>query len=361
MQMILEKIDAYLSHKKDYTYKDVDFLDAFEVIHENHIFTLHHFASETHTRNTIIIPSLVNGPEILYLNHNFNIIKSLSQKSNIYLVKWKNINEHNKHYDLNSYVNEISELLASFGPNIHLVGHCLGGNIAFGAAYLNQDLVSKLTLLTTGWDFSHFNIHGMVSIPPTLLSSSRAKRGDLSEIYRKTPVRPGLPRLPRRSSISSQRQRKWCWVNAYHGMEIFENYDSIPAIFLEIMFFMRDSSELTKRLNRSDELSWKIEKWLHSGNNMAKNTFFQIMRDFAQKNILERNEWYINKIHINPSKFPIETLFINGKNDKIVPLSSSMFLYEKLPNAKMQIMDSGHIGYLLNPQFISFLFELIHP
>jgi poly(3-hydroxyalkanoate) synthetase len=293
MSNSLSKIDLYLKKHRDHDAKDIDLLEESELIYENHIFTLYRFGGEVYNSDALIIPSLINGPEILYLNQNFNIIKLLSRKSNVYLVKWKNINEHNKNYDFNSYVNEMSDLVASF-RELHLLGHCLGGNIAFGSAYLNQNCISRLTLIGTPWDFSHFKTNFEIS---------------------------------------------------------FEDYDYIPAIFLEIMFFINDPIEFATRLNRSDNLSRKIETWLHSGNNMSKNSYFQIMQDFVQNNILVKNDWYINSVHIDPLKFYIETLMINGSKDRIVPLASSETLCQILPNAKMSIIDSGHVGYLINSKY----------
>ena len=91
---------------------------------------------------------------------------------------------------------------------------------------MNQKKVSKLTLLTTPWDFSHFKYNSRI-------------------------------------------------IDMFKNM--LKNYSEVPAIFLEIMFFLQNPTEEIKKINNSNqsEISWKINKWLHSGNNMSKNIFLK--------------------------------------------------------------------------------------
>jgi polyhydroxyalkanoate synthase len=299
LDTIEDKIDSYLNKHSHYRDKEHNLLLESDVICENNAFSLHKFAAKNNSLSRVLlVPSIINGPEILYLDQNYSLVEILRQNSDIFLVKWKNINNHTRNYNFNDYVLEISNLLEFFEEKIEIYGHCLGGNIAFAASYLNQEKLSRLTLLTTPWDFSHY-----------------AKVAKVEETFR--------------------------------------NYDEIPAIFLEIMFFLQNPMELLTRLNKQNctKISYKIEKWLHSGNNMAKNTYFQIMQDFIQNNILEKNAWYIGKDFIDPGAFQIYTRIINCSFDKIVPPSSTAPLLEKLPNAEIFILESGHIGYLTNPQF----------
>ena len=293
------KIDSYLNKHTHYRDKEHNLLLESDIIYENHAFALYKFTSiNCSFSNILVVPSLINGPEILYLDENYSLIQLLLKNFNVHLVRWKNINDNIRHYDFDDYILEISDLLKTFDGKINIYGHCLGGNIAFAAAYLNQNKVSALTLLTTPWNFSNYQ--------------------DIAAI-----------------------------------IDVISNYDEIPAIFLEIMFFMQNPLEFSKRLNRLDhsEISYKIEKWLHSGNNMAKNTFFQITKDFVQQNIMAKNEWYVRKLHINPSLFNIHTKIVNCFNDRIVPETSILSLYHMLPNREMITLNSGHIGYLVNQKF----------
>ena len=61
------------------------------------------------------------------------------------------------------------------------------------------------------------------------------------------------------------------------------------------------------------------------------------------------NNWIDKKTgqKIDPLKFFVPTKIFACKYDKIVPTSSSLALYNKLPNAEISILDSGHIGYLI--------------
>ena len=105
----------------------------------------------------LIVPSIFNSPEILFLSGENNFVQNLRQHGEVYLINWKETNSQLKLEDL---VCELQEIINFIGKNnkekINLIGHCIGGNICV-AAFPGRGLgISSLSLLTTPWDFAHF-------------------------------------------------------------------------------------------------------------------------------------------------------------------------------------------------------------
>ena len=280
--------------------------EEFSVIYENHALILSHYIPIDYSeRKILIVPSLINGPEILYLNPKFNLLGLLRMKCEIFFIKWKNLNQYIIGYNFNDYVAEVISVIKilNIQEKLEIIGHCLGGNIAFAAAYLMQDRVRNLTLLTTPWCFSHFKLLSLYS-------------------------------------------------------QYVRDYEMIPALFIEIMFFLRAQEDFWKQYYNSHPLSDAIFSWLHSGNNMSRNCFLQIIDEFIEKNALMNNRWYVENEYIDPTRLSLYTKIIACSNDKIVPISSSEILANLLPNKKLYTLNSGHINYLINPKFRDIMQEI---
>ncbi|MGI4776246.1 MAG: alpha/beta fold hydrolase, partial [Janthinobacterium lividum] len=105
----------------------------------------------------LIVPSIFNSPEILFINSRISFVEHLKLIADVYLVDWSNVVSTN--FSLESYVHEVINVLKYLhikGMKVNLIGHCIGGTIALAAAILRSSLIKDLTLLTTPWDFSHF-------------------------------------------------------------------------------------------------------------------------------------------------------------------------------------------------------------
>ncbi|PCJ29328.1 MAG: hypothetical protein COA94_01665 [Rickettsiales bacterium] len=269
----------------------------------------------------LLIPSIFNSPEILFLGDKNSFTKNLSTKNNLYLASWSQ--QTAIQLTMENYVNEVQKMISflhSLGhKKINLIGHCIGGNMCLAASSLqginqsaeqsaNQDAgqIESLTLLTCPWDYSHF--------------------------------------------------KKWVYLYDIMGFDThLKGINFIPKIYIQMMFFLMFPFQFKEKLEKYFALEQahekqsflQIEAWLQSGNIISKSIYAEIMQDFCRKNILQNNEWLIGGELITPEKLDIPTCIIYAKDDQIAPHSSIAPLQKRIKSSTLIETEGGHIGYLV--------------
>jgi polyhydroxyalkanoate synthase len=258
-------------------------------------------------RSFLVIPSIFNSPEILFLGKDKGLVGKLMLEGDVYLVNWL---ESSAQRTINEYILELSavvNILAADTPKINLIGHCLGGNIAIGVGCLNREKISSITLLTTPWDYSHFN-----------------------------------------NAIA---------LHKLFGLDsVIKKLDIVPKVYIQIMFFLLFPDQFCQKIAKYSDLKsfefkeiyMKVEDWLQSGIDIPKSIYLQIIDDLASKNMFYSNRWRINEEKVNLSDIDYPVCIISAKEDRIAPLSSILPLHRSLKNSTLIEVDGGHISYLLN-------------
>ncbi|MDP4708520.1 MAG: hypothetical protein NWS20_00740 [Rickettsiaceae bacterium] len=260
-------------------------------------------AAAREKKTFIVVPSIFNSPEILFLNKQQNFIENLQLQGDVYLVNWL---ENDQQLLMEDYVCELRNILGIFANDkVDLIGHCIGGNIAIALAKV--DNVSSLTLLTCPWDYSHFD--------------------------------------------------KWLCVYDSLGLDkSLDNHEFVPKIYIQIMFFLMFPSQFQEKINKyfeltSDadkELFMQVEDWLQSGNKISKSIYREIIQDFCQRNILHNKNWYIGADLVELNNIEIPVCIVYAKEDQIVPYISTEPLQKQIKNTTLIEVEGGHIGYLIS-------------
>ncbi|ABV75398.1 Poly-beta-hydroxybutyrate polymerase [Rickettsia akari str. Hartford] len=303
----------------------------------------------------LIIPSIFNSPEIFFLARGKNFIENLRNYGEVYLIDWLEIEEPK--YLLDDYVHKIIEVIDSLKiKDINCIGHCIGGNLAIATNVLIPKFIKTLTLLTCPWDFSHFFYIRM--------------------LHRCLKLDSGIENLP-----------------------------TIPKIHIQILFFLLFPNYFNAKLKKfcsitsdqEQELAFRIEHWLTSGNNISKGVYNQIIQNILDKNMFINLKWqidnrslqkfayrkefggdterstasYINiredastgstyklplevelpkrsNFIIDPSLIDCPVYIVAAEDDQIVPKSSILSLQKLLKNSKLIEVKGGHISYLIN-------------
>nr|WP_241773676.1 alpha/beta fold hydrolase [Rickettsia asembonensis] len=224
----------------------------------------------------------------------------------VYLIDWLEIEEPK--YLLDDYVHKIIEVIDSLKiKDINLIGHCIGGNLAIAAKILMPKFIKTLTLLTCPWDFSHFFYIRM--------------------------------------------------LNRYLKLDSgIENLPIIPKIHIQILFFLLFPDYFNAKLKKffsitsykEQELAFRIEHWLMSGNNISKGVYNQIMQNILDENMFINLKWKIDNFIIDPSLIDYPVYIVAAEDDQIVPKSSILSLQKLLKNSKLIEVKGGHISYLIN-------------
>ena len=258
-------------------------------------------------QNFVIVPSLFNSPAILFLNRKQNYIEYVKSFGDVYLLEWKETKDTLKLYD---YAKDVAKAVrfvqdrTSTQPN--LVGHCIGGNIVIFSTFIYNNIKS-LTLLTTPWDYSHF------AAPYFLSEALQIKK-------------------------------------AIYGL------DTVPKIYIQMMFFMLFPSHYQTKVNKyfalktqeAREKYLRIEQWLQSGIEIPVSVYNEILDEIIAKNALISNTIYINDQPVSLEKIDVPTCIISAKDDQIVPISSIVPLQKGIKKSTLISVDGGHINYLIN-------------
>lgn len=265
----------------------------------------------------LVVSSIFNSPEILFINKEQGFIDNLRQLGEVYLINWLEISD--AAFALDDYVKEIVSVLkfleSTKKAKINLIGHCIGGNLALAAGIIAPHPLASLTLLTTPWDFSHLTI---------------------------------ISKLHQQLNLDSQ----------------IKNLPVIPKIYLQILFFLLAPEYLSTKLDKyfklttikDKQLFFQVEHWLMSGNALPSATYFQIIEDMLTKNVQEKGQWLINGKIIDPKLFNKPVCHLLAVNDKIVPENSILPLHKKLKNSIMIKLRVSHINYLISNK-IQLFFE----
>ncbi|HJD59150.1 MAG TPA: alpha/beta fold hydrolase [Rickettsia endosymbiont of Omalisus fontisbellaquei] len=267
------------------------------------------------SRTFLIIPSIFNSPEIFFLARDKSFIENLRSYGEVYLIDWLEVKEPK--YLLDDYVHKIIEVIDSLKiKDINLIGHCIGGNLAIATKIIVPKKVETLTLLTCPWDFSHFFYIRML--------------------------------------------HKYLKLDYY-----VENLPMIPKIHIQILFFLLFPDYFNAKLNKffsitsdkEQELAFRIETWLMSGNNISKGVYNQIMQNILDENMFMNLKWKIDNFIIDPSLIDCPVYIVVSEDDQIVPKSSILPLQKLLKNSKLIEVKGGHISYLINDKLIDLFKE----
>jgi polyhydroxyalkanoate synthase len=256
----------------------------------------------------LVVPSIFNSPEILFLSGNAALVPNLLKYGEVYLVNWLENDNQLLMQDLAIELEHIITMIHKHNNvNIHLIGHCIGGNICIAAANICHSALKSLTLLTTPWDFSHLS--GFAAMRPVL------------------------------------------------GLEhVIGNINQIPKIYIQIMFFLMFPKHFQTKIEKyfsrpehSKRLFLQVEKWLQSGISIPKSLYLQIINEFCLQNNALYNNWKVKDIVIQLKNINLPTCIICASDDEIIPYNSTLPLYKEIKNSKMIRVEGGHINYLINP------------
>lgn len=263
----------------------------------------------------LVVPSIFNSPEILFINQGNGFIDNLKHLGDVYLINWLKITE--PAHSLNEYTQEVIEVLnflkKKSAKTINLIGHCIGGNLALAASIIRPDFINTLTMLTSPWDFSNF------------------------------------------SAISM--------VNKYINLDDqVRSLTNVPKIYIQIIFFLLAPEYFANKVGKffkiicqdRKRLFLAVEHWLMSGNSLPKATYFQIKDEFIMNNIQPNTKWIINGKIINPSLLRKPVCLVIAENDKIAPSNSILPLNQVLKNSTILQVKGGHIHYLISEKNVDF-------
>ncbi|HEU4967895.1 MAG TPA: alpha/beta hydrolase, partial [Sphingomonas sp.] len=203
-------------------------------------------------------------------------------------------------------------LLDALNAPAHLVGYCLGGTMALGAAMRAR--IRSLTLIAAPWHFAGFG---------------PAARDDIAALWQA--ARPAADAM---------------------GL--------VPMEVLQSGFWRLDPArtiakyEAFGRLDPASDAARAfvaLEDWANAGAPLPYAAGRELFEDFVAADVTGRGEWRVGGEIVDPAKLRVPTLEFVSLNDRIVPAPSSA----RLPNGRT--LGLGHVGMIVGSRAREQLWE----
>lgn len=252
-------------------------------------------------QHVVIIPSIVNGPEILDLSDDYSLLDALSSRYNVLLLDWGEVTANRAQQDIDYLITEcLVPLTAKVGRPQHLVGYCLGGLFALALAHMQPSL--SLTLLACPWNFAAYPAD---------------HRKGLIELWRKQEV-------------------------------ACRNLGVLPFELLQSGFWLLEPERVAAKYSAADGMGdesfqrfVRVEDWANGGQPLMLGAARDLMDRLMADNVTGEGCWTVSGEAIDGPPTGLPCLSVRSTSDKIVPHEVSAAFGDVLDVA------SGHVGMIV--------------
>jgi polyhydroxyalkanoate synthase len=264
-------------------------------------------------RAVIFVPSLINPPFILDLAPQNSLLRWCSEQGlHPYLLDWGNPSPADRDMDVTAHVERILlPLIARFAAPPLLVGYCLGGTLALGAAAAAD--VAGVALLAAPWHFAGFG-------------------GGRQAIA-------GL------------------WQAAKPACEAM---GLVPMEVLQTGFWRLDPARTIAKYEAFGRMApgspgWDgfiaLEDWANAGAPLPFAAGRQLFEDFVGGDLTGLGGWHVAGRKVDPLALRCPTVDFVSLNDRIVPRESAANLADRRDLA------AGHVGMVVGGRARAQLWE----
>ena len=265
-------------------------------------------------RPVIVIPSLINSPDVLDLLPDQSLMRWLATRGlRPLLIDWGSPTPEERDLDLADHIEQLLlPLIETIGSDAALVGYCLGGTMAIAAAAIRPP--AGLALIAAPWHFSGFP----------------------------EDARHGLAAL---------------WAQARPSAEAM---GMLPLEVLQSGFWRLDPARTVGKFvafGASDQAADDIrrfvalEDWANDGAALTAAAGRELVLDFFGQDRPGRGTWRVVGRAIDPSALACPTLDIVSTSDRIVPAASAANIGRRLTLAQ------GHVGMMVGSRARTLLWE----
>ncbi len=261
----------------------------------------------------LVVPSLVNRAYVLDLMPGHSMLRFLAgQGVRPLLLDWGYPGEAERHFSLSDYIagrleRALVATAALAGGPVALCGYCMGGLMAVAAAERRQDLVSRLALLATPWDF---------------WAAGAQQARDLAAL---------LPLLE----------------------PYFAFGGTLPVDALQAMFSLLDPGSVAAKyrdFGQQDQASARarmfvaMEDWLNDGIPLAAPVARETLGLWYGANAPAAGTWRVLGLRVQAEALRMPCFVAAPGRDKIVPPESARALAQAIPGAVLHVPRAGHGG-----------------
>ncbi len=194
-------------------------------------------------------------------------------------------------------------------PRPHLLGYCMGGNLALALAALRPKQVKTLTLMATPWDFHK---------PDASMGEAFTALADQVEPCMQT---TGILPVDIIQSLFTAMQ-------PLQTLTKFTEFAALDPNSMEARQFVL------------------VEDWLNDGVPLTANAARECLREWYGENYTGKMEWHVDGTIIDPRNIGMPCYVVVPGRDRIVPPESSLPLVKLLPHVALHEPMTGHIGLM---------------
>lgn len=271
-----------------------------------------------HGRPVILVPSLINGAEVLDLLPEMSLLRWLSQHGlHPYLVDWGTPAPDERDLDIGGHVEHLLlPLIEAVGPQAALAGYCLGGTMALAAAAIRPP--AALALIAAPWQFSGF--------------PERARTG-LRDLWRKTePSARDMGVMPLEVLQTA-----------------FWQLDPLRTVQKFVAFGRGERSAAGTRLFVA------VEDWANDGAPLTPAAAHDLAEHLFAENRTGTGNWRVGGQLIDPAALACPLLDIVSSTDRIVPAASSVSMATGIGHRVT--LAQGHVGMIVGTRARAALWE----
>jgi polyhydroxyalkanoate synthase len=265
-------------------------------------------------RPVVLVPSLINGPEVLDLAERSSLVVHLARAGfRPLVVVWGAPDAQERGFDIARLVEaRLRPLLADAGEGAPLIGYCLGGTIALAAAALRPP--PGLALIATPWRFGGYPAD---------------RRAALAELWRG--IEPGARAT---GVVPVELLQPGFWeLDPIRSVEKFERFGALDPTGREARHYV------------------EVEDWVNSGPPIGVAAAHDLFERFYHDDEPGSGTWRVGETVVDPSALPCPVLNLVSTRDRLVPADAA-------PEAGQRIdVDAGHVGMMVGSRAPTLLYE----
>jgi polyhydroxyalkanoate synthase len=257
----------------------------------------------------LLVPSIINGAEVLDLLPGHSLVEGLAARGlRVLAIDWGRLDGGERRLGLAGLVStRLAPLARAVPGRFAMLGYCLGGTLAAGAAGLLPGRLDRLILLATPWRFSGYR--------PEARQRAKAAWAVLEPLGRQLGAIPLIALNPLFWSLDEAGV-----VAKYRAM----GGDGPPALPLDLFT--------------------AVEDWANSGPALSIAAARDIFVHALGEDRMARGLWQVAGATVSLDQCPVPILEIGAARDRLVPR-----LARPAPGHGVRSMeiDAGHVGMII--------------